>query len=628
VVVSRFSWNLWRRYFPKYEDAVAWYQAVPDLAIAIDWQSLNLRDPAKAGDLHAKGYSPMAIRRWYAAGYTSLGEIYEWLMVDQTPESVKAWVRAGIASVEDVRLWTSHGIAPDEVRLWLDRGLRSPHHVKSFKSAGATPELTHGLLLAVCSPESFRPWIELRTRGRAASHLLANSWILHGADVAEAAPWVSVGASSTDAELLTAEGITPPLLERLCSSDCEPLIHLVKRERLIGAEIRPLLEEWAELKLTLMEMLPWAAARISTSEALKWKLHAVLQSRAIRLAKLGFTALEFETYESVRSLSDAQINAWEDAQSSRGLAPTWVIAGVVDVAIAKKWMEQFGLSPEQAVTKYNQFGGDIATAQRQIESERSAARLAQTLHAETSISSQSFVTPKVPLAKPPIAKAVMRPLPFVSEEWLEEIIARAKIVQPNLRKVPNWPAYVDLANDGVSIELELIGGNVKGVVMRDYHRLWCSFDPETFEIQSRCETSDARIVAGLSICWFIDCSIVIPRTRSTGLPLFHSSRVNSTKGPERIRYMPTTAFTERRNESRSMSRRLVVRHLVSGHKRTLPPGHFGSRRARANAPKHLKMAPNETFVESHFRGTEEDRRRLQVRLSRYSALGDALAEID
>ena len=375
-------------------------------------------------------------------------------------------------------------------------------------------------------------------------------------------------------------------------------------------------------------MLPWAAARISTSEALQWKLHAVLQSRAIRLAKLGFTVLEFETYESVRSLTDAQINAWESAQSSRGLAPTWVIAGVVDVAIAKKWMEQLGLSPEQAVTKYTQFGGDIAKAKRQIESERSAVRLAQTLHAETSISSQSFVTPKVPLAKPPIAKAVMRPLPFVSEVWLEEIIARAKTVQPNLRKVPNWPAYVELPVDGISIELVQIGHVVRSVVMRDHDRLWCSFDPETFEIQSRCETSDARIVAGLSICWFIDCSIVIPGTRSTGLPLFHSSRVNSIKGPERIRYMPTTTFTERRNESRSISGRLVVRHLVSGHKRTLPPGHFGSQRARANAPKHLKMAPNETFVESHFRGTEEDRRRLQVRLSRYSALGDALAEID
>jgi hypothetical protein len=39
------------------------------------------------------------------------------------------------------------------------------------------------------------------------------------------------------------------------------------------------------------------------------------------------------------------------------------------------------------------------------------------------------------------------------------------------------------------------------------------------------------------------------------------------------------------------------------------------------------MAANETFVEAHFRGTEEDRRKLEVRLTRYSALGDALSDI-
>jgi hypothetical protein len=39
------------------------------------------------------------------------------------------------------------------------------------------------------------------------------------------------------------------------------------------------------------------------------------------------------------------------------------------------------------------------------------------------------------------------------------------------------------------------------------------------------------------------------------------------------------------------------------------------------------MAANETFVEAHFRGTEEDKRKLQVRLSKYSALGDALSDL-
>ena len=632
VAVTGFSWNLWKQYFPDYETAKAWYEATSDLKLAIDWRSVNFRDPVKAKTLTAKGYSPMSIRRWYAAGYTNLDEIYQWLMLDQSPQSVNAWAQAGITSIEEIKLWASHNFDPGEVRTWLDRGLRSPDHIKSFRSAGVTPDLTRGMILALCMPQHFRPWTNLRTQGRPANHRLVNTWILSGLDTEMAAPWVSVGASQTNAALLTAEGITPQLLERLGSSDCEPLIQLVQQQRLFGSEIRTRLEDWADLKLSLEEMLPWAAAHITTAEAVKWKLLAVLHSRAIRLAKLGFTAFDFETHESVRSLTDAQIKAWEDAQLSRGYAPTWVVAGVVDVAVAKKWMEQFGYSPEQAAAKYTFFGGDFAKAKRHVESERSARRLAETLRSENKRPAQPAVLPKsqpvnIPPAKLPPPKPTMQPLPCANEEWLEEIIARAKIVRPSLRRVPNWPASVELTNDGISVELQLVGQIVKGVVIRDTHRFWCSFDPETFEIQSECETSEARFVTGVSICWFIDCSIVIPRTRNTGLPLFTSSRVWSTRGPERICYLPTATFSERRNESKSMSSRLVIRHLVSGHKRTLPPGHVGSRRARANAPKHIKMAANETFVEAHFRGTEEDRRKLEVRLTRYSALGDALSEL-
>ncbi len=622
MALTRFSWNLWKQHFPEYETAKAWYEAIPDLKVAIDWRSVNFRDPIKAKELTSKGYSPMAIRRWYAAGYTNLDHIYQWLMLGQSPQSVAAWARAGIISIEEVKLWTSHEFAPEEVQQWLNRGLRSPDHIKLFRSAGVTPDLTQGLILALCKPEHFGPWTHLRTQGRPANHRLVNNWILSGVDVEVAAPWVSVGASHAHAEMLRARGVTPPLLEGLSSSDCEPLVELVKSQILIGVPISTNLEQWADLKLTLEEMLPWAAARISTAEVVKWKLHAVLPSRAIRLAKLGFTALEFETYESVRSLTDAQIKVWEEAQLSRGYAPTWVAAGVVDVAVAKKWMELFGYFPEQVAAKYTLFAGDFARAKRQVESERSARRLAETLRSGTPSPAQLVVTPKLPPAKP-----AMRPLPYVNDDWLEEIIARAKIAQPNLRKVPNWPAYLELPDDGVSVELQHIGQTVKGVVVRDTHRLGCSFDPETFEIQSKCETSEARFVTGISLCWFIDCSIVIPRTRLSSSALFQSSTFTMQKGPERVRYVPTATFSERRREASLETTRFVVKHLVAGHKRTLPPGHFGSQRARANAPRHIKMAANETFVEAHFRGTEEDKRKLQVRLSRYSALGDALSDI-
>lgn len=622
MAVSGFSWNLWKRYFPKYEDAVTWYRAIPDLAAAIDWRSINLRDPAKARDLTDKGFTPMTMRRWYAAGHTNLDDIYRWLMLDQSPQSVDDWAQVGVTAFEDVKLWTSHNFAPKEVQQWLDRGLRSPDQIKAFQSVGVTPDLTQGLILALCRPEHFLPWTDLRTQGRPANHRLVNDWILSGLDVEMAAPWVSVGASHSHAELLFAQGIVPLMLERLYCADCEPLVAFVKNQKLTGAEVRATLEQWADLKLTLGELLQWVTVRINRDEVVKWRLQAITQLRAIRLAKLGFTAFDHETFESVRSLTDAQINEWEEAHLPRGIAPTWVIAGVVDVVEVKKWMEVFGFSAEQVLTKYSLFEGDLAKAKRHVESERSARWMAQTLRSETPRHAQSTVTPKLPPAKP-----AMRPLPYVNEDWLEEIIARAKIAQPNLRKVPNWPAYVELPADGVSVELQHIGKTIKGVVMRDTHRLWCSFDPETFEIQSKCETSEARYVTGISLCWFIDCSIVIPRTRSSSSALFQSSKFTMQKGPQRVRYVPTATFSERRREASLETTRLVVKHLVAGHKRTLPPGHFGSQRARANAPRHIKMAANETFVEAHFRGTEEDKRKLQVRLSKYSALGDALSDL-
>lgn len=620
--MNRFSWNLWKQHFPVYETAKAWYEAIPDLKIAIDWRSVNFRDPVRAKELTAKGYSPMAIRRWYAAGYTNLDHVYQWLMIGQSPQSVKAWARAGVNSIEGVKLWTSHEFEPEEVQEWLNRGLRSPDHVKLFRSVGVTPELTQGLILALCNPEHFGPWIRLRTQGRPANHRLVNNWILSGVDVEVAAPWVSVGASHSHAELLRAQGLLPPLLERLSSSDCEPLVELVKREKLIRGVVSTALEQWADFNLTLEELLPWAIAGISPAEVVKWKSQAILQLRALRLVKLGFTALDHESHESVRSLTDAQIKAWEDGEISRGFARAWVIAGIADVVVAKKWMEMFSLSPEQVVAKYILFEGDFAKARRHLNSERRVSRLTQTLRSGGVGPAQLAAMPDLSQARP-----AMRPLPYVTEEWLEEIIARVKIVQPNLRKVPNWPAYVELPADGVSVELHDLGRIVKGIVMRDTHKLWCSFDPETIEIEGKCETSDARYVIGISLCWFIDCSIVIPGTRSSRSALFNSSKFTTQKGDERVRYVPTATFSERRREASFESTPFVVKHLVSGHKRTLEPGHFGSERARANAPRHIKMAANETFVRAHFRGTKEDERNLQVRLSRYSALGDALSSL-
>jgi len=64
----------------------------------------------------------------------------------------------------------------------------------------------------------------------------------------------------------------------------------------------------------------------------------------------------------------------------------------------------------------------------------------------------------------------------------------------------------------------------------------------------------------------------------------------STKG---VRYMPTPTFDTRQSvRLAEEAESLKVRHLVSGHIRTLPAGHHGSEHARQTAPKHTESDEN------------------------------------
>jgi len=237
------------------------------------------------------------------------------------------------------------------------------------------------------------------------------------------------------------------------------------------------------------------------------------------------------------------------------------------------------------------------------------------------------------LTAPPVAMSSTLILLMVvsPREWLEEIIARARTIRPSIRKVPHWPARLELDDEETTIELEQIPQMIQSVVTIRQEQFECRFDPDSFEIKSWCQDGEERYVAGLSICWFIDCSITIQRnSREPTRHFTKSTMSNSHDLMERVLYIPTPTFRRRQAEARSSSTRLTIRHKVSGHLRRLPPGRRGSEAARSNAPTHIRriMADDETYVEPHFRGSEAEKAELVVRLSRYSALGDALADLD
>jgi len=302
------------------------------------------------------------------------------------------------------------------------------------------------------------------------------------------------------------------------------------------------------------------------------------------------------------------------------------MAGIPDPDTAAEWMRELRETPEFVMINYRNFRGDLYRAKAwrlRAAAETNPRNLVLT---STPISPRTPPTPvRMPSPVVPISKISTR-----SHDWLEEIIARARTVQPSIRKVPHWPARIEFDDEDLTIQLEQFPRAIKGVVIVGRDRRWCEFDPLTFEILSRCENGEDRYVAGMSICWFIDCSITIHSNSRGAARLFVSeSKSTSRERTQRVRYIPTPTFRARKMEVRTTGRELTIRHKVSGHLRRLPPGRRGSKEARSNAPEHIRrnMLHSETYVEPHFRGTEAEKAELFTRISRYSALGEAMSSL-
>ena len=317
---------------------------------------------------------------------------------------------------------------------------------------------------------------------------------------------------------------------------------------------------------------------------------------------------------------------WASSEIPTKDVRAWVMAGVPDPDTAAEWMRELRETPEFVMINYRDFRGDLYRAKAW------RLRAAAETNPRNLVLTSPPVSPRTPRG-PVRTQSPAVPIstvPTRSHDWLEEIIARARTVQPSIRKVPHWPARIEFDDEDLTIQLKQFPRAIKGVVIVGRDRRWCEFDPLTFEILSRCENGEDRYVAGMSICWFIDCSITIHSNSRGPARLFVSeSKGTSRERTQRVRYIPTPTFRARKREVRTTGRELTIRHKVSGHLRRLPPGRRGSKEARSNAPEHIRrnMLHSETYVEPHFRGTEAEKAELFTRISRYSALGEAMSSL-
>lgn len=359
-----------------------------------------------------------------------------------------------------------------------------------------------------------------------------------------------------------------------------------------------------------------------------WNILEVPERAAAIYEALGFSPDDYLTCLGTQLMSAGKLSVWAMSLSPfEDSTRDWLMSGVPNPKTALEWMRELNESPDLVIISYRTFNGDLQRAKSwQLRAKAEFNPQPSGLRPTPS----TYTSPLVLSNQLPVSASASA-IPTASETWLEEIIARARTARPSIRKVPHWPARLELDDEETTIQLEQFPTFIKGVVTVGRERRGCEFNPVNFEIGSRCETGEDRYVVGLSICWFIDSSITTQGNSKDSTRLFAASTVgNSHDLPKRVIYTPTPTFRSRQAESRRSSARLKIRHKVSGHLRRLPPGRHGSEAARSNAPTHIRriMADDETYVEPHFRGSEAEKAELVVRLSRYSALGDALADLD
>jgi len=622
----------WRRYVTDPKEAAEWRAIVGSPMLAADWIGVRVNKPAIALRCIEAGMDVKAVRRWTSAGVNPRVAL-DWINLNQDLEDVLGWIRCGVEEPEKCRDLINNGLSLDLIR--------------DFD-------------LSETQVEFFEPWLSLCTQEEPAAHSLVNTWIRHGVPVDDAALWVNVGSSPLEREIFMSKHTPLELVSALVKGMSAKqamqtssfLTSYLKDDRLTCKE----LEQWIVVGLSALEMCPWVAIGATSQTVLDWRVTELDSVAAQHLCSLGFSPLDWIDSGDSSRMSERTLSRWVESKIPREQVRDWIFSGCKDPDEAVKWLRAFSYLTPNVPSLFEQYRGDLLVAKKvRRDREKQAAREARALAKEVldkevkarlivaeAEAQRRLAVQKLHLAesrvntrdkqkvKTQVVKRENTSLPDVSEAWLEEVIARAVTTRTFHRKVAHWPSVLELNEDGISIEIIFLNGLIHGTVVRDGISQYCAFDPSNFEPKNYPKTDQDRMVLGLCISWFIDCSIVIPVLgRSSHSRLYSVVGAKPTLSSSRCRYVPTLAFKNRRETSKSNSDQLVVRHKVSGHLRTLGYGRKGSSEARGNAPTHLRrrMKSNETFVKPHFRGTEKERDELVTRLSRYSATAEALAEL-
>lgn len=216
--------------------------------------------------------------------------------------------------------------------------------------------------------------------------------------------------------------------------------------------------------------------------------------------------------------------------------------------------------------------------------------------------------------------------PLGTEDWLVEVVARAESLQPSLTRAPEFPMTFD--GPTVTIHLDVCDEMAAAWVGAGDRGVFVGFHTTRFDLWYNKHHPSATTAAGLAVGWFLDCTVGLrkhgthPHLSAAGAPRGSPTRQGSA-------YVPTPSFDDYLATVASGASTSPAAHRVAGHVRHLGAGRTPRDEARRNAPAYVRvtMGPRDTFVRAYDRGTTEAREEMEVHLSKYSSLADALGSL-
>lgn len=205
----------------------------------------------------------------------------------------------------------------------------------------------------------------------------------------------------------------------------------------------------------------------------------------------------------------------------------------------------------------------------------------------------------------------------VTEEWLDEILAKYEDQSEFLRLEPEWPLRFE--SPELQIVLSVEGQWIRGWVGRQGIGGLVAIRIANFEILTALKGEDRNFAVGILTAFFLDRTISLD---SDGHPHFETQTDGSIFG--------TTQFDLDIVQSRSGQRRPMQSHMVAGYARQLPEGHQPSHEAIMRAPIYVRrnLKPGQTFVRGHQRNGPVIQEQVLRYLRTNSNLADAVGAID